>query len=37
MIPNKALSTAFSASMRFGNTLVGSAQWIWIARQLGLQ
>ena len=37
MIPNKGLSTAFSALMRFSNTIVGSAQWIFIARQLGLQ
>ncbi|CAL5229142.1 g12415 [Coccomyxa viridis] len=37
LIPNKSLSTAVSALMRFGNTIVGSAQWIFIARQLGLQ
>lgn len=37
LIPNRSLSNAFTVLMRFSNTLVGSAQWIWIARELGLQ
>ncbi len=37
LIPNKGLSNAVTVLMRFSNTLVGSAQWIFIARQLGLQ
>ena len=37
LIPNRSLSNAFTALMRFSNTLVGSTQWIWIARELGLQ
>ena len=37
LVPNRALNTGLTALMRFSNTLVGSSQWIWIARGLGLQ
>jgi hypothetical protein len=36
-IPNKTLQTAASAVLRFSNTIVGSMQWIWVARKIGLQ
>ena len=37
LVPNRALNTGLTALMRFTNTLVGSAQWIHVARGLGLQ
>lgn len=36
-IPNKAALVAASAAVRFCNTFVGSAQWVWLARRVGLQ
>ena len=36
-IPNKAVLVVASAAVRFSNTFVGSAQWVWLARRIGLQ
>ena len=36
-IPNKAALVVASAAVRFCNTFVGSAQWVWLARRVGLQ
>ncbi len=37
IIPNKVANNALTVLMRFGNTALGSAHWIWCAQKLGLQ
>ncbi|EIE22915.1 hypothetical protein COCSUDRAFT_66452 [Coccomyxa subellipsoidea C-169] len=37
LVPNKVLNNALTVVMRFGNTCLGSAHWIWTAQKAGLQ
>ncbi|KAK9917652.1 hypothetical protein WJX75_006886 [Coccomyxa subellipsoidea] len=37
IVPNKVLNNALTVLMRFGNTGLGSAHWIWTAQKVGLQ
>ncbi|BDA50342.1 Protein RETICULATA-RELATED 4, chloroplastic [Coccomyxa sp. Obi] len=37
LVPNKLANNALTVLMRFGNTALGSAHWIWCAQKLGLQ
>jgi len=37
VVPNKALNNLLTIFLRFSNTAVGSAHWIWTAQKLGLQ
>lgn len=36
-IPNRAVNSALTVLLRFSNTLLGSAHWIYTAKLLGLQ
>jgi hypothetical protein len=37
MVPNRTLNSVLTVLLRFSNTLIGSAHWIWTAKSLGLQ